>query len=164
MNNIAIYPGSFDPMTLGHQFIVEQALKIFDHLFICLAVNPDKKGLFSPEENARIINEIYADYGNVDVVIHSGLMVEKALDVKADAIVRGLRSTIDFEYEHNALVINSQLANIPTFFVMSPINLASVSSSYVKQLMKFRRSRELVKGMVCPIVYDKLAEKIQSVD
>ena len=96
---IAIYPGSFDPVTNGHMEIIERARKLFDKLYVCVAINPNKKSYFSLEEKIHMLEEATKNMDNVEVVSTSGLVVQKAKELNAKAIVRGLRAVTDFEFD-----------------------------------------------------------------
>lgn len=135
---IAIYPGSFDPVTYGHIDIAIRASKIFDKLIIGVLVNPDKKYLFNMDERIALIKEALKEYKNIEVVGFEGLLVNYMKDNNIKVIVKGLRTFSDFEYEFNMADLNKRLYNeAETTFIMTSPQYSVVSSSMVKNLAKF---------------------------
>ena len=132
-----LYPGSFDPMTKGHMNIVEQASDLFDEVIIAVMQNPLKKsGLFTLEERMEIIKELYQRMNNVKVISASGAAVDVALLNECKAIIRGLRSLSDYDYEVTMQEINREISNnmINTICLFADTKYQSVSSSMVKEL------------------------------
>ncbi len=130
----AIYPGSFDPITNGHLDVIRRGAKLFDHLTVAVAENPKKTSLFTPRERKTMIKELTKDLPNVDAVIFGGLIVNLAKDLKAEAILRGIRTFSDYEYEFQMALTNRSLApEIETVFVMPSEDFSFLSSSMVKQ-------------------------------
>ena len=136
----AIFPGSFDPFTLGHQAIVEQALRLFDKIVIAIGENVGKRSLLTAEARQRLIRDLYQSNPNVECITYSTLTGDVARKVGASAIVRGVRNTIDFEYERTMALTNSRLfPEIETVILLTPPALADVSSSTVRELLAFGR-------------------------
>lgn len=134
----AIYPGTFDPMTLGHLDIVARARRTFDEVVVLLAVNPGKSPLFPLEERLRLARECVAGIGGVRVDCHDGLLAEYALREEATAIVRGLRAISDFDYEFQMAIVNRKLApGVETVFLMPSEDWSYLNSSIVRELWRF---------------------------
>jgi pantetheine-phosphate adenylyltransferase len=134
--SVAVYPGSFDPITNGHLDIVERALKAFDRIIIAVAVNPRKDGLFTVAERVKMIGDLYADNDKVEVDTFSGLLVNYLRKRNAAAVVRGLRAVSDFEYEFQMANMNRKLyGSAETFFLMTGNDYFYVSSSLVKEVV-----------------------------
>jgi len=135
----AIYPGSFDPITNGHLDIVERASRLFDEVYVCVAINATKSSYFTLEERVRMCEKATAHLGNVKVVSTSGLVVRKAKELGCVAIVRGLRAVTDFEFEFQLSASNEYIDNsIETVFFMSSNGKDFISSSNVKEFYKHR--------------------------
>ncbi len=136
---IAIYPGTFDPITNGHLDIIKRTRNLFDKLVIVINDNINKKTLFSVEERKALIEELIKEYNNVEVLVTSKLTVNFAEEIGASVIVRGLRMVSDFEYELQMSTFNHILDNkIETIFVMADHNYSYLSSSSVKEIAKFK--------------------------
>ena len=134
----AIFPGSFDPFTLGHEAIVEQALRLFDNVVIAIGDNVSKNSLLSLKNRLRLIRRLYENNPKVQCVAYSTLTGELAREVGAQAIIRGVRNTIDFEYERTMAQTNSRLfPELSTVILLTPPHLADVSSSTVRELLHF---------------------------
>ena len=133
---MAIFPGSFDPITVGHIEIVEKSIKIFDEIIIAIGTNPEKKYMFTEGQRLNFIIEYFKNKKNVKVVAYDGLTFElcKKLDVKF--IVRGVRNILDFEYEINMAEFNRNLGQIETIIITSSNKNSHISSSFVKELIK----------------------------
>lgn len=154
----AIYPGSFDPVTLGHIDIIERAAKIFDHLTIGVLNNSAKIPLFSVEERVNMIKEAVKDLPNVDVASFAGLTVDFAHKCNANALVRGLRAITDFEYELQIAQSNRVISpDIDTVFLTTNLQYAYVSSSIVKEVAQYGGD---ISKFVTPEVEKKVHEKI----
>ena len=132
-----LFPGSFDPFTIGHKWVVDKALTIADRVVVAIGVNENKKRTFAIEEVEAAIKKVYAENPQVEVVTYSGLTIDIAKEVGADAIVRGVRSTIDFEYEKNIADINRELSGIETILLFTHPTLSHISSSMVRELNHF---------------------------
>lgn len=134
MSRIALYPGSFDPLTNGHISLVERGLDIFDEVIVAVAHNPNKTGLFSVEERLEIVREVFKT-PRVKATTFQGLLVNFAKEMNAHAILRGLRSVGDFEYEYQMANMNRQLApGLQTVFLMAEPDQFYVSSRLVKEV------------------------------
>ena len=162
MENIAVYPGSFDPITFGHLDLLERGLKIFDRIIIAIAANPGKSPLFSLDERCEMIRTALADHplGNrVTVDLFHGLLVEYVKNIPARAILRGLRAISDFEYEFQMALMNRKLEpEVETLFIMTGMRWIFISSRIIKEVVM---SGGCVTGLVPPIVEKKLAEKLK---
>ncbi|WP_026690018.1 pantetheine-phosphate adenylyltransferase [Alteribacter aurantiacus] len=138
MSKIAICPGSFDPITVGHLDIVTRGAKVFDKVIIAVLNNRSKQPLFSVEERVHLIKETTSHLSNVGVDSFDGLLIEYARQKKASAIIKGLRAVSDFEYELQMASINRKLdEEIETFFMMTNHHYSYLSSSIVKELAKY---------------------------
>ena len=139
----AIFPGSFDPFTRGHANIVEQAEKIFDHIIIAIGDNVGKRSLLSLTNRLRLIRRLYENNPKVSCVAYSTLTGELAQEMGAEAIIRGVRNAIDFEYERTMAQTNKRLfPDITTVILLTPPELNDVSSSTVRELLQFGRDVE----------------------
>jgi pantetheine-phosphate adenylyltransferase len=157
MKKIAVYPGSFDPITNGHVDIITRGLRMFDELIVLIAYNPVKKTLFSVEERIVMIREVIKDLPNVRVECHDGLLVDFVKNAGANVILRGLRALSDFEYEFQLALINRRLdREIETVFLMTGYKWFYISSTIINEAASLGGS---VKGLVPEIVYQKLQEK-----
>ena len=145
----AIFPGSFDPFTLGHHSIVKRTLAFVDEVIVGIGFNEGKKGFLPLEKRVEMIRALYADEPRVKVLPYSGLTVDLAREQEADVIVRGIRSVKDFEYEESIADINRKLSGIETVFLFTEPELSSVSSSVVRELVHYGKdvSAFLPEGM-----------------
>lgn len=135
---IAIYPGSFDPVTKGHLNIIERAAKSFDKLIVCVLINGTKHPMFSLEERVAMLREVTAHIPNVVVDYSDKLLVEYARDVGAGVIVKGLRAVSDFEHEFQMALINHKInPGVDTMFLMAEHQFMYLSSSAVKELARY---------------------------
>ncbi|GFP75971.1 MULTISPECIES: pantetheine-phosphate adenylyltransferase [Clostridium] len=143
---IAVYPGSFDPITNGHLDIIARGAKVFDEVIVVVLVNVDKKGLFKIDERVELIKRVTKDFPNVKVEFFNGLLVDFMRQKKATVILKGLRAVSDFEYEFQMALMNNKLdPEIETVFMMTNAQYSYLSSSAVKQVAKFGGCiRELV--------------------
>lgn len=134
----AIYPGSFDPPTLGHLNIVDRGLVIFEKIIIAVAKNTSKDNLFTPEERVQLLKEIYKKNKNVEVSYFHGLLVEYARKKKVRVILRGLRTVADYEYELQMAFSNKSLfPEIETVFLMTENRFSHISSTLIKEISHF---------------------------
>lgn len=155
---VAIYPGSFDPITNGHLDIITRGSKIFDKLIVGVLVNIDKKGLFKIDERVELIKKVTKHLPNVEVISFNGLLVDLARRYDAKVILKGLRAVSDFEYEFQMALMNTQLdPNIETLFMMTSSEYSYLSSSSVKQVAKFGGN---IKGLVPDEVITEVINKI----
>jgi len=137
--SIAIYPGTFDPITMGHLDIVDRALNIFDKVIIAVAVNPSKKHLFTLEERLWMIKKCFPDdYSRVNIEEVTGLIIDYATSKKAKAIIRGLRAVSDFDYEFQLALMNKKLQrDVDTLFLMPGFRWIYISSSVIKDAASY---------------------------
>ncbi len=143
---IAVYPGSFDPVTLGHLDIIKRSSKIFDKLIVAVFTNVSKKPAFTVEQRKSFLKTVCKDIDNVEVTSCSGLLVNYAKDVGASTIVRGLRAVTDFEYELQLAQTNSKISeDIETIFMATKLEYAYLSSSIVKEVAYFNGD---IKGFI----------------
>ncbi|MDD5793283.1 pantetheine-phosphate adenylyltransferase [Clostridium sp. HCP1S3_B4] len=135
---IAVYPGSFDPITNGHLDIITRGARTFDKLIVAVLVNVDKKGLFNIDERVELIKKVTKDIKNVEVMSFNGLLIDFIKEQKANVILKGLRALSDFEYEFQMALMNTKLdPDVETLFMMTSSDYSYVSSSAVKQVAKF---------------------------
>lgn len=157
MRKVAVYPGSFDPITNGHIDIIRRGLTITNKLIVLVSYNPDKSSLFSVEERMEMIKEVMGDDPRIKVDSFSGLLVDYARKAGASIILRGLRAMSEFEYEFQLALINRRLdRDIETVFLMTGYKWFYTSSKIVKEAASFGGS---VKGLVPDIISRKLQEK-----
>jgi pantetheine-phosphate adenylyltransferase len=130
----AIFPGSFDPITNGHLDVINRGIKLFDELIVAVGRSPVKNPLFTPEERVEMIAELIADIPGVSVESFDGLTVEYAAKKKADAILRGLRSLTDVQYEFQLAMTNRAVAGIETVFVMTSEQYGFTSSTLIREI------------------------------
>ncbi|MGQ9499486.1 MAG: pantetheine-phosphate adenylyltransferase [Dissulfurimicrobium sp.] len=157
---IAIYPGTFDPVTNGHIDLIERALKLFDKIVIGIGTNPVKATLFSLEERIKMIKCTVGMNGRIEVESFEGLLVDFAARHKACAIIRGLRAVSDFDYELQRALMNRKLArDIETVFLMTGFRWIYISSTIVKEAARFGGSLE---GLVPPMVEERLRAKFKA--
>lgn len=147
--NRAIFPGTFDPFTIGHYSVVRRALTFMDEIIIGIGINENKRTWFSTEKRIEMISELYRNEPRVRVEAYSDLTIDLAKRMEANFIVRGIRTVKDFEYEETIADINRQLAGIETILLFTEPELTSVSSSVVRELLSFGKdvSRFLPEGM-----------------
>lgn len=145
----AIFPGTFDPFTIGHESIVRRALTFIDEVIIAIGINEQKHSLFPIEKREQMIRDYYKDEPRVKVMSYSNLTVDFAREVGANLIIRGIRTVKDFEYEETISDINRKLAGIETILLFTEPELTSVSSTIVRELMTYGKdiTQFLPKGM-----------------
>ena len=154
---IAVYPGSFDPITYGHLDIIERGLKVFDMIIIAVARNSEKKSLFSIDERITLIKEALDNDPRVETDTFEGLLVDYVTRKGANVILRGLRAVSDFEYEFQIAQMNHNLKNeIETLFMMTSVPYGYLSSSIVKEVASLQGP---VESLVPPVVHKALQEK-----
>lgn len=155
----AVYPGTFDPVTNGHLDIIERACELFDKVIVSIAVNPNKKPLFSEKERIDMIKKVTAHLNNVEVDTFKGLLVRNAGNKKAGVIIRGLRAISDFEYEFQMSLTNKKLnPDINTVFLMPNEKYSFLSSSLVRELASYDAN---VKEFLPEYVLNKLKAKFR---
>ena len=157
MSTLAVYPGSFDPLTNGHVDIIARGARLFDRIVVAIASNAEKSPLFSAAERIDIARAVFADMPNVEVDGFDGLLVDYVQRRQAQVIVRGLRAVSDFEYEFQMALMNRHLApGLETVFMMPDEKYTYISSRLIKEV--FMLGGE-VAGLVPPIVEEKLRAK-----
>ena len=157
MQKVAIYPGSFDPVTNGHLDILERGLNIFDKIIVAIMHNPVKEYLFTVEERFEMLSVTLKSLKNVEIDTFDGLLVDYAAKRKAQAILRGMRAVSDFEYEFQMALMNRRLnRDVQTVFLMTGLRWIFTSSSIIKEAAQFGGN---IEGMVSPSVYKKIKEK-----
>ena len=156
----AMFAGSFDPITNGHVDIIRRGAKVFDKVIIGVLVNVDKKHLFEIDERVKLIKKVTNDIENVEVVSFNGLLVDLLKEYNANVVLKGLRNSIDFEYELQMSYMNRELdSNIETICMMSSPNNLHISSSCVKQVAKFGGN---IEGLVPKEIVSDILTKINS--
>jgi len=154
---LAVYPGSFDPLTNGHVDIIKRGSRLFDRIVVAILVNIEKSPLFSVNERVDLISEVFREESNVEVDTFDGLLIDYARRREASAVVRGLRAISDFEYEMQMALMNRRLnKEIETVFMMPAETYTYVSSRIVKEVFALGGS---VTGLVPPLVESKLHTK-----
>ena len=137
MKKIAVFPGSFDPITKGHESIIQRAVSLFDEIIVAVGVNSEKKSFFSVEKRIEFIEKVFIDYPNVKVIQYSGLTVDLCKKINAKYILRGLRTSADFEFERSIGQINKQISpNIETVFLLTKPEHTALNSSVVRDIIK----------------------------
>jgi len=132
----AIFPGSFDPITLGHYDIIKRSIPLFDEIVVAIGVNAEKKYMFSLEERKRFIEEAFADEPSISVVVYEGLTIDLCKKLKANFILRGLRNPADFEFEKAIAHTNRRLSKIETVFLLTASKTSYISSSIVRDVIR----------------------------
>lgn len=151
---IAVFPGSFDPITIGHVDIVKRSIPLFDKIIIAIGVNTQKKYLFPLEQRTAWIEKVFSDYKNVEVANYQGLTINYCKERGADYILRGIRSAADFEYEKTIAHLNHSMnTNLETILMLSPPEYSSISSTIVREII-------LGKGDVSMFVPSEIAEEM----
>jgi len=154
---VAVYPGSFDPITNGHVDIIERALEIFDRLIVAVAYNPNKKALFTVEERLEMIRLVVKNDPRIAMASFDGLLVDFVRKQGANVIIRGLRAVSDFEYEFQMTLMNRKLnRKVDTMFLMTGYKWFYTSSALIKEAASLGGS---VRGLVPDIVNQRLKDK-----
>jgi pantetheine-phosphate adenylyltransferase len=160
---VGVYPGTFDPITLGHADIIRRGAKLVDRLIIGVTTNPSKNPMFTPPERMAMVEREVAALGisNVEVVGFNALLMRFAEKQGASLIVRGLRAVADFEYEYQMAGMNQQLnANIETIFLMADVSLQPIASKLVKEIALFGGD---ISNFVSPAVRDDVVARIEKI-
>ena len=157
MSTVAVYPGSFDPLTNGHVDIIERGARLFDRIIVAILVNAEKSPLFSTAERVDIARKVFKDHTNVEVDTFDGLLVDYVAKRKANVLVRGLRAVSDFEYEFQMALMNRHLnPSIETVFMMPAEQYTYISSRLIKEVFSLGGR---VHGLVPELVETRLREK-----
>ncbi len=156
--SLAVYPGTFDPITMGHLDIIDRGLNLFDRVIVAIAINPGKKPLFSLEERVEMVKKCFPDdYSRVEVDTVSGLLVQYAQQKQATAIIRGLRAVSDFDYEFQLALMNKKLEReVDTIFLMPGFRWIYISSSIIKDAARHG-------GDVCELVPEHVNQRLLNV-
>ena len=159
MSTLAVYPGSFDPLTNGHVDIIERGARLFDRIIVAIAVNAEKAPMFTMAERVEIAREVFRNHPNVEVDTFEGLLVNYVERRKANVIVRGLRAVSDFEYEMQMALMNRELAHtIETVFMMPAAQYSFISSRLIKEVFALGGK---VHGLVPEIVEKRLQRSVR---
>ncbi len=157
MKHIAVYPGTFDPVTNGHIDLVERSLRIFGEVIVAVAENPKKQPLFTLDERLGMLREVTKNYKNVTIEGFDGLLVDYIKKKKAVAIIRGLRAVSDFEYEMQMALMNRRLdSNIETVFLMPNVEYSFITSTIVKEAASYGGD---ISSLAPSVVVEKLKKK-----
>ncbi len=153
MKKTAVFPGTFDPYTKGHESVIQKVLPLFDKIIIGIGVNSEKSGFFPLDDRINWIKNVYKNEPKIEVVTYNSLTVNFCREYKANYIIRGLRSNIDFDYEQQIAQINKKLdAKIETIFILTDPEYAAVSSSFVREIYKY-------KGDISPFIPSEIKIK-----
>jgi pantetheine-phosphate adenylyltransferase len=159
---IAIYPGSFDPVTLGHEDIVRRGAQLFDELTVAVGINPEKSPLFTPDERLQLLREVFADLPNVKVASFHGLTVDYARSIGATVMLRGLRTVSDMDAEFTMALANHVLApDVETVFLMAAERYSHISSTHIRQialLAKASGRQHLAQFVPAPVIERLIAK------
>jgi pantetheine-phosphate adenylyltransferase len=154
---LAIFPGSFDPLTNGHVDIILRSTHLFERVLVGVLVNPDKRPLFGAHERVEIVREVFREYPNVEVETFDGLLVEYARQRRASALIRGIRAVSDFEYEFQMALMNRHLEpTLETVFMMPAEQYTYLSSRLIKEVFSLGGD---VKGLVPAVVEEQMRRK-----
>ncbi|HDI78134.1 MAG TPA: pantetheine-phosphate adenylyltransferase [Desulfobacteraceae bacterium] len=157
---LAIYPGTFDPITNGHLSVIKRALKIFDRVIVAILKNPQKQPLFSLKERIYMIKEAVKGLKNVEVDHFDGLLVDYVASKKTNIIIKGLRAMSDFEYEFQMALMNRKLnREIQSVFLMTDYKWFYISSTIIKEAARFGGD---IRGLVPQVVHEMLREKFNT--
>lgn len=149
MPKIALFPGSFDPFHKGHKYVVNMALTLFDEVYICIAVNPHKKGFFEHAARINMIEAIFKDEPRVKAISTHGLVFQEAQKIGATCIIKGARNGNDFTDEVAQSDINWKLGKIPTIVIPTPHELSFISSTAIRSILQSGHDSELIRDMMC---------------
>ncbi len=154
----AIYPGSFDPVTNGHQNIIYRASKILDHITVAILENPRKQPMFTIDERMEMLTRITSEFDNVEVEYYHGLLIDYAASKQISIIIKGLRAISDFEFEFQMALVNRKLnPKIETLFMMTNDKCSFLSSSIIKEIAGLGGD---ISGLVPPQIYDMIMTKM----
>jgi pantetheine-phosphate adenylyltransferase len=160
MPTLAVYPGSFDPLTNGHVDIITRGARIFDRIIVAILINAEKAPLFSMDERLKITREVFAEFPNVEVDTFDGLLVDYVERRRAQVIVRGLRAVSDFEFEFQMALMNRRLnGKIETVFMMPAEQYSYISSRLIKEVFSLGGR---VHGLVPDTVEERLRQKVNT--
>jgi len=159
---IGVFPGTFDPITIGHLDIIKRGRRLVNQLIVAVGQNPEKKALFSAAERVEMVQELVRDWPDVQVMTYQGLTAEFVRTVDADIILRGIRDNVDLHYELQQANINLAIGEIETIFLLSRDQFALTSSTYIKQIVELgMRDVDRLRLLVPPNVAERLREKFR---
>lgn len=152
--SVALIPGSFDPITVGHEDLIQRASMLFDEVIVCIFSNSSKQTMFTPEERLEFLHAAASEYRNVRADISSGLLADYAIQHRCDVIIKGARSGTDFDYEFSMASINRELAPmVETVILPSRCELSHISSTMVRELIKYGKDfKPFVPSSVAPLI------------
>lgn len=153
---LAIYPGTFDPITLGHLDVIERGRRLFDHLIVAIGVNPSKDHLLPVEERIELIQNLVKRFPNVSVEAYEGLTVQLVKKRRATAILRGLRNLSDMDFEFRVAITNRRLAGVETVFIMPREEFGYTSSTIIKEIVTMGGDPHQLKELLPKIVMERL--------
>jgi len=136
MSRIAVFPGSFDPFTKGHELLVKRYASLFDRIIVAVGVNSTKQYFFTLESRLNHIRSLFKNLDNIEVITYSGLTVDLCREKKAQYLIRGLRNTTDFEFEKSIAQMNKTMTGIETLFLMTDAETAAIHSTIVREIKK----------------------------
>lgn len=140
----AIFPGSFDPITLGHEDIIRRGITLFDEIVIAIGVNAEKKYMFSLEERKKFLEETFQDEPKISIITYEGLTIDLCKKINANFILRGLRNPADFEFEKAIAHANRRMSKIETVFLLTAAKTSFISSSIVRDVIRHKGQYELL--------------------
>ena len=140
----AIFPGSFDPITLGHEDIIRRGITLFDEIVIAIGVNAEKKYMFSLEERKKFLEETFQDEPKISIITYEGLTIDLCKKINANFILRGLRNPADFEFEKAIAHANRRMSKIKTVFLLTAAKTSFISSSIVRDVIRHKGQYELL--------------------
>ena len=157
MKKVAVFPGSFDPITIGHEDIVKRAAQIFDEIIVAIGVNTQKKYLFDLDTRISWIEKVFEPYSNVTVKSYTGLTINFCKEIDAKYIIRGIRSSADFEYEKTIAQLNQMMQpEIETFLILSSPALSAISSTIVREII-------IGKGDISKFIPASIVEDVSNI-
>ena len=158
MDRIAVFPGSFDPITLGHESVILRSLNLFDRVYVALGYNSDKHGFFSIEERLEWIKKTFQGYDKIEAVTYTGLTVQFCKEVNAQFILRGIRTAADFEFERSIAQMNKKMyPDLETVFLLSTPELTPVNSTIIRDIYKNGGDiSHFVPNAIVPLLKQKL--------
>jgi pantetheine-phosphate adenylyltransferase len=140
----AIFPGSFDPITLGHEDIIRRGITLFDEIVIAIGINAEKKYMFSVEERKKFLEETFKDEPKISIITYEGLTIDLCKKINANFILRGLRNPADFEFEKAIAHANRRMSKIETVFLLTAAKTSFISSSIVRDVIRHKGQYELL--------------------
>lgn len=157
---IAVFPGSFDPVTVGHEGLIRRALPLFDKIVVGIGVNSEKQAWFSVEERMELLRMLFAKDDKIEVAAYTGLTADFCREQNARYILRGLRTAIDFEYEKTIAAVNKEIyPDVESVFLCAEVDLSFVQSSIVRD---FIRHGKPVDGMVPPVIAERIRQMVEA--